>query len=261
LLEACPFFDAHGYYNFPPTGSSLPRIYGGARARLFWPDVDLMNAARRFAGIVEAAFDEEAYLAAHADVRAAVESGVVTSGLEHFLAYGQRENRPIVVRPVAGWNDSDYFAANPDVQVAVNAGGCRSGLEHYVKYGQFESRLPAGDWPPCLTQVPLVRWSAGFALKPGRHGLIGAAWRHHDMAGGALLHFKLLNLLGGRASAVRATSVVEPALGAWGRENERYLSALIRNPELGGLGEISVPFTGVEQLESLGLIQPMSVLL
>jgi len=39
-------------------------------------------------------FDEEAYLRANPDVADAVENGRLRSGLEHFLVYGQHENRP-----------------------------------------------------------------------------------------------------------------------------------------------------------------------
>jgi hypothetical protein len=39
-------------------------------------------------------FDEELYLSKNPDVKAAVERGECESGLAHYLAYGQAENRP-----------------------------------------------------------------------------------------------------------------------------------------------------------------------
>jgi hypothetical protein len=49
------------------------------------------------------AFDQAGYLQAHADVSEAVASGMLESALEHFLTYGWREGRDVVVRSVAEW--------------------------------------------------------------------------------------------------------------------------------------------------------------
>ena len=40
-----------------------------------------------------ASFDATAYLAANTDVAAAVTAGTFSSALDHFLAFGQNENR------------------------------------------------------------------------------------------------------------------------------------------------------------------------
>ena len=40
-IEICPFFDSRGYHYFPFNASHVPRIFGGPRARLFWPEIDL----------------------------------------------------------------------------------------------------------------------------------------------------------------------------------------------------------------------------
>ncbi len=44
------------------------------------------------------AFDEAGYLAANADVRAAVAAGLVTSGATHYAAFGKAEGRPLGLR-------------------------------------------------------------------------------------------------------------------------------------------------------------------
>jgi hypothetical protein len=221
LLQACPYFDVAGYRHLPARDLPLPRVYGGVRARLFWPEIDLEGEATRAARIAREAFDDNAYLRLHEDVRAAVESGVFPSGLDHFLSYGHREGRAAAVRPVEEWREDAYLDANLDVRDAVRRGSMASGLEHYVRYGQFEARLPAYDWPPRLSQVPLFRWTGGMHLGVGRHDLGGAAWHRNDAVGGALLHFWLLGDLAERALASAHSPVVSAASRSWSTENDR----------------------------------------
>ena len=253
LIECCRYFDQTGYYNFPPQGSCLPRIYGGVRARLFWPDIDLRHQADRLSVVTADAFDEDAYLSMYEDVRAAVDSGVLGSGLQHFLLHGHDEGRPVSVRPVPGWEEDRYLAGNPDVVGAVGRGEVASGLEHYVRYGQFEVRLPASLWPPCLSQLPLVRWQRGMHFQIGRHGLIGANWPRSDVSGGALLHFKLLAGLAPRSQAASQPSASPSAAPMWREENDRYRQVLLREPDLTGMGAESVRYRDAEQLVTLKL--------
>ena len=253
LTECCPYFDQTGYYNFSPQGSRLPRIYGGVRARLFWPDVDLRRHVDRLSAVTADAFDEEGYLSVHEDVRAGVDSGVLASGLQHFLLYGHNEDRTVTVRPVPGWEEGPYLAENPDVDDAVRRGDVSSGLEHYVRYGQFESRLPANVWPPCLSQLPLVRWQQGMHLRIGRHGLTGANWLGSDVCGGALLHFKLMAGLVTRAHAASRPPTSSSATPVWSDENSRYRQVLLREPDLTGMSGVSVRYRGVGQLVELKL--------
>ncbi|XWK90749.1 MAG: hypothetical protein U7127_12070 [Phormidium sp.] len=94
-------------------------------------------------------FDEQFYLRKNPDVAAAVTSGNLSSGLTHYLQFGQSENR-------SGTNFNEFAysgitratppssfnleKANPDVEAAVKAGLFGSTLEHYIKFGQFEDR-------------------------------------------------------------------------------------------------------------------------
>ena len=254
LIECCPCFDRTGYYNFPPQGSRLPRMYGGVRARLFWPDIDLRHQTVRLSAVVADAFDEKAYLSVHDDVRAAVNSGVMASGLQHFLLYGHRERRAVSVRAVPGWDEDRYLASNPDIGDAVQRGDIISGLEHYVRYGQFEARLPASGWPPCLSQVPLVRWQRGMQFQIGRHGLTGASWPRSDVCGGALLHFKLVASLAPRSRVASQPATRSYADPVWGEENDRYSRFLLREPDLSGMSGVSVRYRDAEQLVTLKLI-------
>lgn len=254
LTECCPYFDRTGYYNFPPQGSGLPRIYGGVRARLFWPDVDLQHQAGRLSAVTADAFDEDTYLSVHEDVRAAVDSGVMASGLQHFLLHGHREGRAVSVRAVPGWDEDRYLASNPDIADGVRRGDIVSGLEHYVRYGQFEARLPANGWPPCLSQVPLVRWQRGMQLQIGRHGLTGASWPRSDVCGGALLHFKLVASLAPRSRAASQPPTSLHPDSVWGEENDRYSRLLLRDPDLSGMSGVSVRYRDAEQLVTLNLV-------
>jgi hypothetical protein len=257
LLEICSYFDAKGYYNFPPNDTCMPRFYGGPRARLFWPEVDLRHDAGRIKAYVEDAFDEQAYLTLHPDIRGAIADGTVRSGLDHFLRYGHHEGRTMVVRALDAWPEETYLSINPDVKDAVQQGTFTSGLDHYVRYGQFEARGLLGPAPPCLSQAPLLRWNSHMRLDVGRHRLSGASWRRNDAVGGALLHFKLMEDLAPRADNV-AAAVVNDAEPAWSLENRRYRDVLRDNRGLSAMGDSSVRYDNARQLIQLGIITPVS---
>jgi hypothetical protein len=70
------------------------------------------------------------------DVSQAVADGVLSSGLEHYARFGQREGRS----PSSLFQESSYLAANPDVETAVISGVFSSGFEHYAEMGRFERR-------------------------------------------------------------------------------------------------------------------------
>ena len=94
-----------------------------------------------------AGFDEQAYLAANPDVKAAVEAGAIRSGADHYARHGIAENRPLSARVGAtplelppDFDERDYLAANPDVRAAVEAGAIPSGADHYARHGLAENR-------------------------------------------------------------------------------------------------------------------------
>lgn len=60
--------------------------------------------------------DEPFYMTANPDVKAAVESGIFTSGLEHFQRHGKQEGR----QPIAGYNTAYFLTDNADAVVATN---------------------------------------------------------------------------------------------------------------------------------------------
>lgn len=89
---------------------------------------------------ISSIFDSRFYLAQNQDVAVAVAKGDFAGGaLEHFLRFGQFENRD----PSSFFNSNFYFQKHPDVQQAVNTGFFRSAFEHFFVSGQFEGRDPS----------------------------------------------------------------------------------------------------------------------
>lgn len=86
----------------------------------------------------ESLFNESFYLAKNPDVAAAVASGVINSGFEHFIESGQFQVR----QPSPLYEESYYLATNPDVAEAVVLGNFVSGFQHFIQTGQFENRDP-----------------------------------------------------------------------------------------------------------------------
>ncbi|WP_261265698.1 Calx-beta domain-containing protein [Laspinema olomoucense] len=62
--------------------------------------------------------NETDYLTANPDVKVAVETGMFTSGLEHFQRHGKQEGR----QPIAGYNTAYFLTENADAVVATHQG-------------------------------------------------------------------------------------------------------------------------------------------
>ncbi|WP_368012745.1 Calx-beta domain-containing protein [Laspinema palackyanum] len=60
--------------------------------------------------------NETDYLTANSDVKVAVETGMFTSGLEHFQRHGKQEGR----QPIAGYNTAYFLTENADGVVATH---------------------------------------------------------------------------------------------------------------------------------------------
>lgn len=85
-------------------------------------------------------FDEDSYLAANPDVRAAVERGDVESGLVHFIGYGYFEGRKGGMAIV---DEKWYLRKYPDVRAAVDRGSIASAEDHFHSVGAGEGRSPS----------------------------------------------------------------------------------------------------------------------
>ena len=259
LTEVCRYFDSDGYYNIPRSGSRQPRIFGGPRARLFWPETNLDGYAERTRSYIGRAFDADAYLADHPDVGVAVREDRLQSALEHFTTYGRFEGRLLRVLHVPDWPEHDYLTLYPDVERGVEDGIFESGLEHFVRHGQFEGKLLWKSGPPCLSQVPLVRYGPDISIEIGRHSVTGAMWRRPDAVGGALLHFKLASDLAARGETACDVDRVKPE-PAWTLENRRYREVLDRCPTLSAMRPTSTPYRDASQLLEVGIITPLAEL-
>lgn len=87
---------------------------------------------------IEQLFDEEFYLADNLDVREAVEAGILSSGFEHFIQFGQFEGR----NPNPLFDTSFYLGTNTDVAALVQSSETTA-VGHFLNIGQFEGRDPS----------------------------------------------------------------------------------------------------------------------
>ena len=98
-----------------------------------------------------AAYSEEVYLLSNPDVKAAVDSGIFTSGFQHFSQFAASEGRsPLPLDLEIGglsiaslFDETYYLSQNPDIAAAVANGGFVYGYEHFVHFGIDEGRDPS----------------------------------------------------------------------------------------------------------------------
>ena len=142
-------------------------------------------------------FNEEFYLLSNTDVFAAVNAGVFASGVDHYIQFGDAENRDPTgaVDPVTGelttlFSNGDYLAANPDVAAAVQSGAVRTALDHYVDNGVQEGRasLPFNmnlnfDATFYATERPDVVAAINGGTFGDSSNLDGSLFAHYVLAG------------------------------------------------------------------------------
>lgn len=81
-------------------------------------------------------YQEKFYLDQNPDVRVAVEVQKCTDGFEHYVRFGQKEQR----NPGLLFDESHYLDFNSDVSSAVLEGELLSSFQNYVLYGRAEGR-------------------------------------------------------------------------------------------------------------------------
>jgi Ca2+-binding RTX toxin-like protein len=97
-------------------------------------------------GVIGQGYEEAYYLAANADVAAAVREGWFADGYTHYQRHGMAEGRAA--------SASDYFDAvfylqtNPDVAAALANGALSSARSHYEQLGRYEGRLASLYFDP-----------------------------------------------------------------------------------------------------------------
>lgn len=114
--------------------------------------------------------DEQYYRRMNPDVAAAIATGMVASGYEHFAMFGVYEGRD----PNLLYSEDVYLATNDDVAQAVWNGSFSSGLEHFLGFGHQEGRTPSDRFNSAdyLTQNPDV--DAAIA-----NGQLRSAFEHY----------------------------------------------------------------------------------
>jgi len=88
-------------------------------------------------------FDEDCYLEAYPEVAAAIKSGIIPSGYEHWLKYGRFEGKLLYENNILDefiFDEKWYLETYPDVMDAVKSGFLSSGKEHWEKQGKKEGR-------------------------------------------------------------------------------------------------------------------------
>lgn len=83
-------------------------------------------------------FDENYYLLQYPWVKASIEAGQFTSGLDHFKKIGMEQRKLIDVSRY--FDESYYLANNVDVANAVASDQIPSGLFHFIQFGYQEGR-------------------------------------------------------------------------------------------------------------------------
>jgi hypothetical protein len=127
----------HGYtYPVPPlmAGSHLVQV-------IAFDPVTTVGAVIATGTVVsgDLYFDEAWYRRAYPDVAAAIASGALASGWQHFEAAGAHEGRS----PSAFFDEMWYRGANPDVAAAIANGSISSGYAHFTRSGTREGRDPS----------------------------------------------------------------------------------------------------------------------
>jgi len=149
-------------------------------------------------------WDEEGYLAENPDVKAAIDSGLVSSGFEHWRRTGALEGRTLGVGSLGvppSWDEEAYLSSRPDVKRAVERGSFKSGLEHWQKHGRFEMRRKAVNLPEWIKREMLALSEIEPKLFPSQafcNRLTAYYPGKHDQSGASHLFIKLLKAVGDR---------------------------------------------------------------
>lgn len=104
--------------------------------------------------------------------------------------------------------------------------------------------------PPCITQVPLVKWRRGMGYLVAQHSITEGILSGMQ---GTILHFKFLSgfIDGVVQSITENKGVAEKGL----QERMAYVETLSRNPDLNLRNENSVTYRDTSQLVELGWLK------
>ena len=88
-------------------------------------------------------YDENAYKARYPDIAAALESGKLASGQEHFLKFGRHEGR----RALLDFDEAWYLKTYPQAVADIAAGLAKSSFSHFQKIGRTRGYLATAGGP------------------------------------------------------------------------------------------------------------------
>lgn len=93
--------------------------------------------------------DESAYVAKHADIRAAVKAGTLPSAFRHFVTDGYLEGRAPLRYDIDGeW----YLKTYPDVAQAIKSGKVKDAAQHFEIFGFAEARVPNREFQKTVAE-------------------------------------------------------------------------------------------------------------
>ncbi|MEP0869201.1 GDSL-type esterase/lipase family protein [Trichocoleus desertorum AS-A10] len=114
-------------------------------------------------------FDSFFYLKQNADVRAAIASGAIKSAWDHFVNFGQYENR----NTSALFDPTFYLEQNLDVRAAIASGAIKSAWDHFVNFGQYENRNASALFDPTFYLEQNLDVKAAV-----ENNIFTSAWHH-----------------------------------------------------------------------------------
>jgi len=112
-------------------------------------------------------FDEQAYLQQNPDVAEGIRSGRFKSAYDHYVRYGQHENREGAFKI---FDEGEYLRLNPDVGEGIRRGQFKSAYDHYLKFGQYENRPGASRSSATVASPPV--YNGGGSVPISQQDLI-----------------------------------------------------------------------------------------
>lgn len=91
------------------------------------------------AGLKGASLDEQSYIEANPDLKAAFEAGQISSVFDHWVEAGYFEDRFAATTP---FDEAYYLDTYRDVSLSVQQGHIKDAKEHYRTAGEREWRIP-----------------------------------------------------------------------------------------------------------------------
>ena len=133
------------------------------------PATQLQPAGRGGEGSEPGSFDEAWYLSQNPDVAAAVASGAVRSGYDHWLDCGKAEGRiaPPGYDEGETFDEAFYLRAYPMAAREIAAGRAVDGLAHYRQRGRKRGYLPNAFAPRPVAPDKMASRFGGFWVDQG----------------------------------------------------------------------------------------------